>query len=150
MGVPDHVGPVLDLSIRQYTATSPHLPPRPFPLPRALRVFLFCLWPPMADYDIFREQLSIKHSSYGHALWEPSPAEPDNPVKVGDVGFIRKGKFHCFFNALLPADGQFVPEPYEKLVPKYPKHISKGTLCSSHYCSHGIGVAIEPEIYATG
>jgi hypothetical protein len=50
----------------------------------------------MADYDIFREQLAIKYPSYGHALWEPSPRRPDRPVQVGDVGFIRRGKFHVF------------------------------------------------------
>lgn len=104
----------------------------------------------MADYDIFREQLSIKHSSYGHPLWEPNPAEPNNPVKVGDVGFIRSGKFHCLFNALLPAEGQFVPEPYERLVPKYPKHISKGALSSFHYSSHGIAVVTESNIFSSG
>ncbi|KAH9994873.1 ankyrin repeat-containing domain protein [Russula vinacea] len=50
----------------------------------------------MADYDIFREQLAIKYPSYGHALWEPSPRRPDRPVQVGDVGFIRRGKFTVF------------------------------------------------------
>ena len=52
----------------------------------------------MADCDIFREQLAIKYPSYGLALWEPSPRYPDKPVQVGDVGFIRKGKFHRLFN----------------------------------------------------
>ena len=108
----------------------------------------------MADYDVFREQLSIKHSSHGHALWEPSPEEPNNSVKVGDVGFIRRGKFHCLFNALVPAKDQRDvpegPEHYEQLIPKYSRHISKGTLSSNHYCSHGVGVAIQPNIYASG
>ena len=45
----------------------------------------------LANYEIFREQLSIRYPSYGHALWEPSPRIPKlgpSPVQVGDVGFI--------------------------------------------------------------
>ena len=103
----------------------------------------------MADYDIFREQLSIKYSSYGHALWEPSPGEPNSPVEVGDVGFIRYGQFHRLFNALLPAGDQSdVPEYYEQLVPKFSKHIRKSTLSSNHYCSDGIVVELESNVHA--
>jgi hypothetical protein len=59
---------------------------------------------PVDEYDIFREQLAIKYPSYGHGLWEPSPWKPDRPVAVGDVGFIRKGRFHNLFNAMRPAE----------------------------------------------
>ena len=105
----------------------------------------------MADYDIFREQLSIKYSNYGHALWDPSPAKPNDPVKVGDVGFIRGGTFNRLFNALLAAEDQpNVPEHYEQLVPKFSDHIRKSTLSTSHYCSDGISVKLEPNIYASG
>jgi hypothetical protein len=55
-------------------------------------------------YIIFREQLAIKYPEFGHALWEPSPRRPDRPVEVGDVGFMRRGKFHRLFIALLLAD----------------------------------------------
>jgi hypothetical protein len=104
----------------------------------------------MADYDIFREQLAIKYPAYGHALWEPSPWKPDRPVEVGDVGFIRSGRFHSLFNALRPALGQpNVPEDYEPLVPKFSDHISKGSLSSSHYCSAGISVETEPDCRAS-
>ena len=58
----------------------------------------------MAHYDIFRDQLDIKYPAFGHALWEPNPGRLYSPVEVGDVGFIREGKFHRVFNALLPAD----------------------------------------------
>jgi hypothetical protein len=75
---------------------------------------------PMADCDIFREQLAIKYPLYGHALWEPSPRHPDKPLQVGDVGFIRKGKFHRLFllNVLLPANDpshapKKLPDPTE-------------------------------------
>ena len=128
-------------------------------LPHASRVFESPLphsaafWPPMGDskgdFNIFREQLSIKYSTYGHALWEPSPAKENDPVKIGDVGFIRSGKFHRLFNALLSAEVQTnVPEHYEQLVPKLSNHISRGTLSSNHYCSDGINVELESDVHA--
>ncbi len=104
----------------------------------------------MADYDIFREQLSIRYSSYGHALWEPSPSKPNDPIKVGDVGYIHRGRFHRLFNALLSAKDQSnVPEHYEQLTPKSSDHIIKGSLSSDHYFSAGISVEREPDIYAS-
>ncbi|KAI0295930.1 hypothetical protein BC826DRAFT_1006275 [Russula brevipes] len=55
----------------------------------------------MAHYDIFREQLVVKYPAYGHALWEPNPGRLYSPLEVGDVGYVREGKFHrLFFNAL--------------------------------------------------
>ena len=105
----------------------------------------------MDDYDIFREQLSIKYPSYGHALWNPNP---NNPVNVGDVGFIRTGTFHCLLNALLSAEDQpgslGVPEHYELLVPKVLDHIHRSPLSSNHYCSDGIVVELEPNVQALG
>ena len=78
----------------------------------------------MADYDIFREQLAIKFPAFGHALWDPSPPEPNRPVKVGDVGFIRKGTFHRLFNVLHPKSEQSnIPTDYEQLVPESSNHI---------------------------
>ena len=104
----------------------------------------------MAEHDIFREQLALKHPAHGHALWEPSPWKPDRPVEVGDVGFIRNGRFHSLFNALRPAEGQSnVPEYFEQLLPKFSDHISRSVLCSKHYCSSGITVEPEPEFYAS-
>ena len=110
----------------------------------------------MADYDIFREQLAIKYPAYGHALWEPSSWKPDSlkslnkSVEVGDVGFIRDGRFHCLFNALLSAEEQSnVPEDHEKLVPSVSDHISRGYLSSNHYCSPGIVMEPEPEFHAS-
>jgi hypothetical protein len=101
----------------------------------------------MADYDIFREQLAIKYPSYGHALWEPSPRRPDRPVQVGDVGFIRRGKFHRLFNAMLPADHpsheRGVPEYHEPLEPTLFDHLDTSFLSSNDYCS--AGVSIEPD-----
>jgi hypothetical protein len=102
-----------------------------------------------ADYDIFREQLAIKYPSYGHALWEP-----DAPVQVGDVGFIRRGKFHRLFNALLSADDpshEFgVPEYHEPLVPTLKnRHLDTGSLSRGHYCSAGVLVEPDPGYHST-
>jgi len=103
----------------------------------------------MADYDIFRDQLAITHAAYGHALWDPSPSSPDRPVAVGDVGFIRRGKFHRLFNALLPEGDKTqvlgVPEYYERLTPNVTEHVSNGSLTSNQYCSAGVRVA-PPEL----
>jgi hypothetical protein len=57
----------------------------------------------MAHYDIFRHHLAIKFPAYGHALWDPDPGSLYPAVEVGDVGYIREGKFHRLFNVLLPA-----------------------------------------------
>ena len=102
----------------------------------------------MADYDIFREQLAIRYPTYGHALWGPGPRNPDQPVQVGDVGFIRRGKFYRFFNALLPADDPShqelgVPEYHEPLVPHLSNHIGTDTLDRNNYYS--AGVSVEPD-----
>lgn len=97
------------------------------------------------NYDVFREQLGIKYPTYGHALWQPSPGKLYGPVEVGDVGYIREGKFHRLFNALLPANHPShrnfgVPEFHEPLIPNVSEHIDTGTLSSNHYCSKGITV----------
>ena|ERR1700748_2632923 len=109
----------------------------------------------MAHYDIFREQLAVKYPAYGHALWEPNPGRLYSPVEVGDVGYIREGKFHRLFNALLPADHAShrrfgVPEYHEPLVHP-PEHIDVGTLNPNHYYSYAINVgAGEPDFRASG
>jgi hypothetical protein len=106
----------------------------------------------MADYDIFRDQLAIKYPSYGHALWVPSPRNPDRPVQIGDVGFIRRGKFHRLFNALLPADDPShelgVPEHHEPLVPALSDHLDTGILGRNNYCSAGVSVEPDPGYYS--
>ncbi|KAH9057579.1 hypothetical protein EDB87DRAFT_1548684, partial [Lactarius vividus] len=90
----------------------------------------------------------------GHALWEPEPGEHFPPVQVGDVGFIRQGKFHRLFNALLAADhpshGTFsVPEGHEPLRPTMPNHVDRGSLYPNNFCSYGVRVTPGgSEIYA--
>ena len=99
----------------------------------------------MADYSIFREQLATRFPTYGHALWDPRPPEPGMPVRIGDVGFIRGGKFHCLFNALCPKGDQlYVPEGYEPLVLPKVRNVTQSLLNAGHYCS--TGVRVEPEL----
>ena len=99
-----------------------------------------------SDYDISREQLAIKYPSYGH----PSPWKQDRPVQVGDVGFIRNGRFHNLFNVLRPAEGQSnVPDCFEQLCPKFSGHLSNSSLGSSHYSSTGMNVESEPDFHAS-
>jgi hypothetical protein len=100
----------------------------------------------MAHYDIFRNQLGIKYPAFGYALWEPKPGRIYSPVEVGDVGFIREGKFHRLFNVLLPADHPSherfgVPEYYEPLLPSVVDHIDHGTLTPNDFCSYGVTAA---------
>jgi hypothetical protein len=108
----------------------------------------------MAHYDVFREQLAIKYPAFSHALWDPTPRNPDRPVQVGDVGFIRKGKFYRLFNALLPADDQShelgMPEYHEPLVPSLLEHVVKGTRSSNNYCSARVSMEAGPGHYSTG
>ncbi|KAI9439189.1 hypothetical protein H4582DRAFT_122234 [Lactarius indigo] len=106
----------------------------------------------MAHYDIFRDLLGIKYPALGHALWEPSPGELYPPVEVGDVGFIREGKFHRLFNALLdaghPSQTFGVPEYHVPLRPSLAKHIDNGTLSPTDFCSYGVTVAGGVDVFA--
>ncbi|KAI9445971.1 hypothetical protein H4582DRAFT_1785351, partial [Lactarius indigo] len=80
----------------------------------------------------------------GHALWEPDPGEY-SPAQVGDVGFIRDGKFHRLFNALLPADdpsheSRGTPPYHEPLQLRLRDHIDRGTLSPNNFYSYGVNV----------
>ena len=106
----------------------------------------------MAHYDIFRDQLAIMWPTVGHALWEPEPS-PYSPIDIGDVGFVREGKFHRLFNALRPekdpSHGRFgVPEHYEQLIPKCTNHIfPTGTLGANHYYSVGVNITPTESVF---
>jgi hypothetical protein len=76
-------------------------------------------------------------------------------VEIGDVGFVREGRFIRLFNALLSADHpshQFgVPEYHEPLVLKPSGHVIRGMLSPGYYCSAGIDVvAAEIDLQALG
>ena len=110
----------------------------------------------MAHYDIFRHHLAIKYPAYGHALWEPSSGSSNPaPVKVGDVGFIREGRFHHLFNVFLAAEhpshsNYGVPEGHEKLPLRMDDHIIRGTLAPNNLCSARVGSVPERKEMADG
>jgi hypothetical protein len=103
----------------------------------------------MADYNIFREQMGIRFPTYGHALWDSRPEEPGKHVKMGDVGFIRGGKFHRLFNALSP-EGEQLPSGFQQLVPKSPHRVSETYLNRGRYCSNGIRLLPELDHFSSG
>jgi hypothetical protein len=108
------------------------------------------------DYDIYREEMAIKYSAHGHALWVPSSGGLYTTVEVGDVGFIREGQFHRLFNILLPEDHpsheEFgVPEYHKPLELKVPRHISRRKLCSNNFPSRGVRLVPDQDgIHAIG
>ncbi len=96
-------------------------------------------------YDTFRDQLAIAYPNFGYALWVPDAGQLFPAVEVGDVGFIRKGKFHRLFNALLPAlhpsHIRGTPENYESLHPfMQDRHIDYGILRPKDFCSSGVRI----------
>ena len=102
----------------------------------------------MAHYDIFRHHLSIAAPSYGHALWDPNPGNLYPAVEIGDVGYIRQGKFRRLFNVLLPANHPShqnfgVPEYHEPLTLNRRNHIDVGTLRPHNFFS--ISVSLGPD-----
>jgi hypothetical protein len=99
----------------------------------------------MHDYDIFREELSITCPSHGYALWDPDPGI-HGPVEVGDVGFIREGRFFRLFNALLPEDHPShmywgVPEYHEPLILPISPHEDRCVENTWHFCSRHVAKA---------
>jgi hypothetical protein len=108
------------------------------------------------DYDVFREEIAISYPAYGHALWVPNPAGLYPAVQVGDVGFIRQGKFHRLFNVLLPEDHPShenfgVPAHHQPLELKFRQHIYPGKIGRNHFCSRGVTLVPELDrIHATG
>ncbi len=58
---------------------------------------------------------------------------------VGDVGFIRKGRFHRLFNTLPPAEDPShenfgVPEYHEQLTLHMREHIIPSMLSPNNFC----------------
>ena len=102
----------------------------------------------MAHYDIFRDQLAIRFPAHGHALWEPSPWA--HVTSVGDVGYIREGRFHRLFNILLPTNDPShknfgVPDNHKPFKPKVFEHIIPGRLSPDNFCSAGVASSLDPD-----
>lgn len=98
-----------------------------------------------SHYELFRQELARKYHIYGHALWDPNPGELYPPVEIGDVGYIREGKFHRIFNALLPEDhpthANFgTPEYHEPLQLPMVEHIDTVIIKPKHFCSAEVSV----------
>ncbi|OBZ73112.1 hypothetical protein A0H81_06650 [Grifola frondosa] len=72
----------------------------------------------MAAWDVYAEQLF--HLRHGLPLWCPEPSD-SGEVCIGDVGYIRNGRFYGLFNTTLPKDHQTnqrlgVPQPFEPFI----------------------------------
>ena len=111
----------------------------------------------MEDYQTFREELRITCPNHGYALWNPDPWRPDIPVQVGDVGYLREGKFYRLFNACLSADDPSqtlgVPDYYEPLVTSSLVHTSGGVERQIYFCSRHVAKASRgrrDEYYSSG
>ena len=109
----------------------------------------------MAHYDIFRYHLLTKFPAYGHALWDPSPGNLYPAVEVGDVGYIREGKFRRLFNVFLPKNHPShrnfgVPEYHERLTLDLENHIDIGILSPHRFYSDGVTLASESDRQADG
>ncbi|KAF9786291.1 hypothetical protein BJ322DRAFT_779696 [Thelephora terrestris] len=73
---------------------------------------------PQPAWQIYEEQMECL--CYGHALWEPAPTSEYTRISIGDVGFVRQGRFHLLFSAGLPLGererGEDVPSTFEQLI----------------------------------
>ena len=97
----------------------------------------------VTHYEIFRHHLVTQFPAYGYPLWEPDPANVSTAVEVGDVGFIREGRFYRLFNALLPADDPSheifgVPDYHEPLIPAMGNHTIISQLSPCNLCSANV------------
>ena len=93
------------------------------------------------NYDIFREELATNNSTYGHALWEPNPGGHGTAVEIGDVGFIREGRFHRLFNIPLSGDDpshQGVSQRHEPPALMIRSPIDTGMLWPNDFHSNGV------------
>jgi hypothetical protein len=95
-----------------------------------------------AHYDTYRDQLASLY--HGHALWEPDPARLYDRVRVGDVGYVKRGHFFRMFNVLLPADDTAqvygVPEGFVQLNMGPFHNVCTLNLPQGDYCSNTVKV----------
>jgi hypothetical protein len=82
-----------------------------------------------------------------------SRVEYPAPVRVGDVGFVREGKFHRLFNVFLPTEDPShlkygVLEYHEQLTLPMKEHIILGTLGPNNLCSARVTSEPVPKVMA--
>jgi hypothetical protein len=84
--------------------------------------------PPDAEYvaNLYAEQMLCWKQ--GHALWQPSR------VRIGDVGRLIEGRFHCLFNLLQGAPQ--IARPEHRFEPL--------KLEPNHYIFHGDKLPVGP------
>ncbi|KAF9646418.1 hypothetical protein BDM02DRAFT_3021648 [Thelephora ganbajun] len=93
----------------------------------------------------YKQQMGLL--GHGDALWEPAPIYSYKRVKLGDVGYIRRGRFHLLFSAGYPLGlrqlGVDVPITFEQLdighiISSQPR--SPGYVCTSTVRETGAGL----------
>ncbi|RPD72326.1 hypothetical protein L226DRAFT_546923 [Lentinus tigrinus ALCF2SS1-7] len=74
----------------------------------------------MKHWDIYaRELMSL---GFGHPLWHPEPSLQFGQIRLGDVGYLRKGRFRFLFNSMHSAEHPVnatkgVPSGFEEFKP---------------------------------
>lgn len=78
---------------------------------------------PSSDWQVYEEQLG--NLGYGKPLWQPE--YPEGGARIGDVGFVRGGRFQALWNVVdpRPSDPMSPPEGFVKL--KYNKALLEQT-----------------------
>ena len=110
----------------------------------------------MDHYQSYRHHLALKLPAYGYALWEFGPWNlSPAAVEVGDVGYVRQGRFCRLFNIFLPANHPShrnfgVPEYHEQLTLNMENHIGISRLSPHNFCSAGVNLGPESDLWANG
>lgn len=70
-----------------------------------------------AAWDIYAHELFPLR--YGHPVWYPDPGPDDEQVNIGDVGYLRQGRFHRLFNTMGLGEGNVggVPSSFKEFRP---------------------------------
>ena len=98
-------------------------------------------------YNVYRERLTSQF--HGIALWSPNPVQSlydYGRVSIGDVGYLRDGKFTRMFNVTLPWDdpsnGKLgTPDRYDPLERDFV--VRRSEFDGAEYCSPQIISTVE-------
>ncbi len=78
-------------------------------------------------YDLYSDQL--KSLKLGHAIYEPEPNEGEGEVQIGDVGYIKYGRFMPFASVFTSEHGIPAVDDKYRLITKLGK-LDKGVMSS--------------------